>query len=132
MKKLFCVVFVALGIPAFAGEINAPEVTITTLSPTQTVASGSLRGANYSSDSNQSISCQVSRTVSRYGSKTRGSCSAVDSAHNQLSCYTQDSEMLKIIASINSASVVTFVTDTSLPTSMNCSSLVVVNSSTTL
>jgi len=104
----------ANGLPAGAGTVSHPQVTVGTSG-----ADGSMAGARYSADSQQYIGCRFSNTTGPYVI-----CLARDSAGKSLSCAGFESRHLAAAKAITDFSKISFGVT---PGTASCSRLAVDN-----
>ncbi len=93
-------------VPTWAGTVNTRGVSITN-TPTQRSAIGTMVGARYSADPNQSIGCK-SHTLSAYSWTT---CYARDSAGRSLLCGSGDWKFLEVVHAMTESSQISFGVD---------------------
>jgi hypothetical protein len=117
-------------LPCFAGNISAPEVSITVNSATSQTAIGSLQGAAFSNDSVQRIGCSIKAERMRIGgTRLTADCLAIDEFGAQASCSSVDARLLESVATISSTSIISFTTDSSYSSSDTCRIITVENTS---
>ncbi len=112
MQKLITVALMTLSTAALAGDHYAPDVYAywdTFHRVTYTSGYGSVAGAAASSDRRQYISCSTSKYAYEGGVAGRyGYCLAVDADNNVASCFTEDADMIDVMASLNETSLISF------------------------
>ena len=104
-------------VPTWAGSVSARGVSITN-TPTQRSAIGSMAGARYSADFQQTIACK-SHTLSAYSWTT---CYATDSAGRSLLCGSGDGKFLEVVHAMTDSSLISFEVDLN---GTSCRSIVV-------
>lgn len=107
-------------IPAWAGKVNLPQVSIVF-----GYVTGSMAGARYSADNQQYIGCSFSNAAGPYVV-----CSAMDQTGKSFFCTSREAGHAKVVKSITDTSYIMF--STSSPNSYTCSGLRVYNDSSSL
>jgi hypothetical protein len=105
---------VSHSLPAWAGTVNLPQVSVGTSS-----AAGSMAGVRYSADSTQKIGCSFSNT-----NVPSVMCLATDNTGKSLFCVSHESKYLTAAKAITDSSLINFSVT---PGSTSCSYLAVQN-----
>src|SRR5262245_52824880 len=108
---VFSLALVSHSLPAWAGLIYNPEVSIASFG-----AVGSMAGARYSADNQQYIGCSLANNIGTYIT-----CSATDKTGKSLSCSAPP-QWLATVKAITDSSLISFSVT---PYTFSCSSLAV-------
>jgi hypothetical protein len=92
-------------VPTWAGAVAISEVEIST-SATHIFASGSMVGARYSADSEQSIGCEIIHFGLGHGLAVL--CRARDSKDNLAECFSNDPRYIEAVQGMTDSSYIDF------------------------